>query len=168
VNAGALFFLMLKASLFSFSGTGNLPILRSDLLPLGWATDKQFVEALAVGQVSPGPMGLWVISLGYLMDGWIGATLALIAICIPPLLVVPLARLYRRVRDHAAVEGFMRGLSLAVVGIFAVILATIQMAAGIDLRALAIVAAAFGLALSRRVPLLAILAVAALVGWISA
>jgi len=168
VNAGALFLLMLKASLFSFSGTGNLPILRSDLLPLGWATDKQFVEALAVGQVSPGPMGLWVISLGYLMDGWIGATLALIAICIPPLLVVPLARLYRRVRDHAAVEGFMRGLSLAVVGIFAVILATIQMAAGIDLRALAIVAAAFGLALSRRVPLLAILAVAALVGWISA
>ena len=168
MNAGALFFLMLKASLFSFSGTGNLPILRSDLLPLGWATDKQFVEALAVGQVSPGPMGLWVISLGYLMDGWIGATLALIAICIPPLLVVPLARLYRRVRDHAAVEGFMRGLSLAVVGIFAVILATIQMAAGIDLRALAIVAAAFGLALSRRVPLLAILAVAALVGWISA
>jgi chromate transport protein ChrA len=113
-------------------------------------------------------MGLWVISLGYLMDGWIGATLALIAICIPPLLVAPLARLYRRVRDHAAVEGFMRGLSLAVVGIFAVILATIQMAAGIDLRALAIVAAAFGLALSRRVPLLAILAVAALVGWISA
>lgn len=168
MNAGALFLLMLKASLFSFSGTGNLPILRSDLLPLGWATDKQFVEALAVGQVSPGPMGLWVISLGYLMDGWIGATLALIAICIPPLLVAPLARLYRRVRDHAAVEGFMRGLSLAVVGIFAVILATIQMAAGIDLRALAIVAAAFGLALSRRVPLLAILAVAALVGWISA
>lgn len=165
MNPLVAFFLMLKASFFSFSGSGNLPILRADLVPLGWATDRQFVEALAVGQVSPGPMGLWVVSLGYLMDGWTGALLALLAICIPPLLVVPIARVYRHVRSHPAVEGFMRGLSLAVVGIFVVILASIQAAVGIDARSLALVAAALGLALTRRAPLLAIIGAAALIGW---
>ncbi len=161
------FLLMLKASLFSFSGGGNLPILRADLLPLGWATDKQFVESMAVGQISPGPTGLWVIALGYLMDGWVGALLALVAICLPPLIVIPLARIYRRIRHLPEVEGFMRGLSLAVVGIFMVILATIQVSAGLDLRAAVIVVVAMGLALSKRVPLLAIIGVAALLGWAS-
>lgn len=162
------FLLMLNASLFSFSGGGNLPILRADLLPLGWATDKQFVEAMAVGQVSPGPTGLWVIALGYLMDGWRGAAAALVAICLPPLIVVPLARIYRRIRHRPEVEGFMRGLSLAVVGIFMVILATIQVSAGLDARAAAIAVVAMSLALSKRVPLLAIIGVAAVLGWASA
>src|SRR5262249_15915056 len=73
-----LFLLMLKAALFSTSGIGNLPILHQDLLSRGWATDRNFTESLAIGQISPGPSGLWVISLGYLLDGLRGALFALI------------------------------------------------------------------------------------------
>ncbi|MDQ3328719.1 MAG: chromate transporter [Chloroflexota bacterium] len=158
------FWLLLKASLFSTGGLGNLPILHEDLLARGWATDRQFAEALAVGQISPGPSGLWVISLGYLTAGWVGSALAVIAICLPPLVVLVVERVYRRLRSHVAVEGFVRGLSISVLGVFLVVLVGFLRSNGLDWRALAITVGAIGLALTRRVPVLAILLLAAAVG----
>jgi len=78
IDALLLFWLMFKAALFSTSGSGNLPILHQDLLARGWATDRNFAESLAIGQISPGPSGLWVISLGYLLDGLRGALLTVL------------------------------------------------------------------------------------------
>ena len=158
------FWLFLKASLFSTGGMGNLPSLHNDLLPRGWATERQFGESLAVGQVSPGPNGLWVISLGYLTAGLRGALLAVIAITLPPLLIVGVDRLYRRVQHHPAVEGFMRGLSLAVVGIFVVVLMNLLHGVGFNLRNVTVMLASLGLGATRRVPVVAILALAGLVG----
>lgn len=159
-----LFWLLLKASLFSTGGTGNLPILHDDLLERGWATDRQFAEALAVGQISPGPSGLWVVSLGYLTFGWLGAGLALVAITIPPLLVLGVDRLHRRIGDHPAVDGFVRGLSLAVIGVFFVVLVGLLRENGADLGAAAILLASLGLARTGRVPVAAILGLAAVAG----
>src|SRR5579862_2171177 len=119
------FWLFLKASLFSTGGFGNVPSLHSDLIARGWATDRQFAESLTIGQISPGPNGLWVISLGYLTHGVIGSVLALVGITLPPLLILLVQRGYQRVEDHPAVAGFMRGLSLSVIGIFIVVLAGI-------------------------------------------
>ena len=131
IDALLFFGLMLKATLFSTSGSGNLPILHQDMLARGWATDHQFAESLAIGQISPGPSGLWVISLGYLIDGLRGAVLTLIAIALPPLLVLLVAGFYRRYGDHPATQGFVRGLGLAVVGIFLVVLYGILRTAGL-------------------------------------
>ncbi len=164
MNPFLLFWLFLKASLLSTGGTGNLPILYDDLIPLGWATDQMFAEALAIGQVTPGPTGLWVIALGYLVQGVPGGVLAAIAIVIPPLLVLLALALYNRIGHHPAVEGFVRGLSLAVVGVFLVILYGIFQESGIDARAIGIALAALGLAVWNRVPVLVILALAALAG----
>ena len=126
-----LFWIMFKAALLSTSGTGNLPIVHQDLLAGGWATDRQFAESLAIGQISPGPSGLWVISLGYLVDGLRGAALTLLAIALPPLLVLVLVHgFYRRWGSHPATQGFVRGLSLAVVGIFVIVLGGIMNFAG--------------------------------------
>src|SRR5438093_834003 len=125
MNLFLLVWLLLKASLLSTGGMGNVPILHADLIARGWSSDRQFAEALAIGQVTPGPNGLWVISLGYLVRGVTGSLLAAVAITLPPLLVLAVARLYRRVKDHPAVEGFMRGLSLAGAGIFVVVLASL-------------------------------------------
>ena len=116
IDALLLFWLMFKAALFSTSGSGNLPILHQDLLARGWATDRNFAESLAIGQISPGPSGLWVISLGYLLDGLRGALLTLVAITLPPLVVLAINGFYRRYGDHPALQGFVRGLSLAVSG----------------------------------------------------
>src|SRR5437016_12715320 len=103
----ALFWIMLRAALLPTTGTGNLPIVHQDLLSRGWATDRQFAESLAIGQMSPGPTGLWVISLGYLIDGYRGAALTLLAIGLPPTLVLVLVHgFYRRWGHHPATQGF--------------------------------------------------------------
>jgi len=164
INPLNYLWLLLKASLLSTSGSGNFPILHQDLLARGWATERQFAEALAIGQISPGPTGLWVISLGYLTDGLRGALLALIAITLPPLLVLAVSALYRRVDEHPAVEGFVRGMSLAVVGIFLVVLARLLRANGLDVASVLIAAASFGLGLTQRLPVVVLLALAALAG----
>lgn len=164
MNPFLFFWLVLKSSLLSTSGLGNLPQLFDDLTAGGYATEAEFAEALAVGQVTPGPSGLWVISLGYLVDGWRGAGLAALAIAVPPLAVLILERLYRRVGHHPAMQGFVRGLSLAVVGVFLVVLSGLLRASGVDAVALAIVAGSAALGLARRVPVLLTLALAAAVG----
>src|SRR5579883_3473919 len=77
LNPVVLFLLFLKASALSFGGLGGLPILRQDLLQQfpGQAAevDRLLGQALAVGRLSPGPNGLYVVSLGYEMNGTIGA-----------------------------------------------------------------------------------------------
>ncbi len=164
MNPFALFGYMLKASLLSFSGMGNVPSLHADLLARGWAADRQFVEALAVGQVAPGPTGLWVVSLGYLINGSRGAALALIAIILPPLLVLAVERAYRRLQRLPAVEGFVHGLSLGVVGIFVVVLIQLLHSSGVDFRAVLFAFAGMMLASFRRIPVALIIAAAAAAG----
>jgi chromate transporter len=160
-----LFWIMLKAALLSTSGTGNLPIVHQDLLSRGWATERQFAESLAIGQLSPGPTGLWVISLGYLLDGWRGATLTLVAIALPPLVVLLLVHgIYRRYGHHPATQGFVRGLSLAVIGIFVVVLTGIMKSTGWTSSNVLIAAGAIALGSTRRVPGLLILIFAGIVG----
>jgi chromate transporter len=166
VNPLLLFGMMVKASLLSFSGMGNVPSLHADLLARGWATNRQFVESLAVGQVSPGPTGLWVVSLGYLVDGLRGALLACAAIVIPPLLVVAIERGFQRVRHLSAVKGFVHGLGLGVVGTFVVVLLQLlhQNRGSSDPRALGFVLAGLLLASLRRVPVALIIGGAAVAG----
>ncbi|MEN9937455.1 MAG: hypothetical protein RLZZ387_4034 [Chloroflexota bacterium] len=164
MNTLVLFWLLLKASLFSTSGTGNLPILHDELLGRGWATDKDFAEALAIGQISPGPTGLWVISLGYLLDGPRGALLSLVAITLPPLTVLLVHGFYERYGQHPAMRGFVRGLTLAVSGIFVVVLADIMAGTGIDARSVGIAVVAAALGATRRVPVPVLLALAGAAG----
>ena len=159
------FFLFLKASLFSTGGFSNLPSLHQDLISADWATDSDFGEAIAIGQISPGPNGLWTVSLGYITYGVPGAALALIAVTLPPLLVLAIAAAYGRIEHLRWVAGLMRGVSLAVVGILITVCWTILHASGVDRLGLVIAVAAFVLAQSRRVPLIVILGLAALAGY---
>lgn len=162
-----LFLLVLKASLFSTGGLGNLPSIHSDLITRHWASENQFAESIAVGQISPGPNGLWVVSLGYLVGGVSGSLTALAAICLPPFLILLVQRAYLRVQHHPFVEGFVHGLSLAVVGVFLVVLVgLLTEGSGINTRSLIIAAASFGLGATKRVPVALIIALAAVVGMV--
>lgn len=158
------FWLYLKASLFSTGGLGNLPSLHADLLARRWASDRQFAESLTIGQLSPGPNGLWVVSLGYLSGGLPGSLLALLAILLPPLLILAIERGYRRVENHPAADGFVSGLSLAVAGVFGVALLGILRSAGFSPRTGLLAAGAIALASTKRVPLIGIIGLAGLVG----
>jgi chromate transporter len=160
------FLLYLKASLFSTGGFSNLPSLHQDLIGRGWAHESDFGQSIAIGQLSPGPNGLWVISLGYFTYGLVGALLALLAIMIPPLLVLVVAAQYSRIAQQIRVQGAMQGVSLAVIGIQLSVVWTILRQPGVDWRGIIIAACAFGLALSRKVNVLLILALAGLAGYL--
>lgn len=110
------FWVALKASLFSTGGLGNLPSLHQDLLARHWATDRQFASSIAIGQLAPGPTGLWVVALGYLTGGFAGALIMTCAILLPPLLIIPLWKVHSRVGNRPAVRGFAQGLTIAVAG----------------------------------------------------
>jgi chromate transporter len=164
VNPLVFFGIVLRASLLATSGMGNVPAIHADMLARAWATDRAFAESLAIGQITPGPSGLWVISLGYLVDGLRGALVALAAVTLPPLVVVAIDRAYRRVAHVAAVEGFVRGLSLGVVGTFVVVLVSVLHATGIDATSVVVAVACAALGLVKRVPVVVIVAAAAIAG----
>ena len=164
IDPARLFWLILRATLFSTGGSGNMPILYNDLRPLGYATEQQFAEALAIGQITPGPTGLWVVSLGYLVDGVRGALLATGAIVLPPLLILVVERVYSKIGAHWAVQGFLRGLGLAVAGSFSVVIVGLVQGSQFDLGSAAIVVVSIGLALTRHVPVPLIIGGSALLG----
>lgn len=160
------FLLFLKASLFSTGGLSNLPSLRQDLLAEGWAAEADFGRSVVIGQLSPGPNGLWVIGLGYLTYGIAGAILALIAITLPAFLVLAVAAGYARIARARWVPGAMRGVALAVVGILLSVVWTILRQPGVDRWGLLIALVACGLTATKRVRLPLILALAGVAGYL--
>ncbi len=166
MNPLLYFLIFLKASLFSTGGLGNLPSLHQDLLANGWATESDFGKAVAVGQITPGPNGLWVIALGYITYGWLGAALALAAIIIPPFIVLLVAAGYSKIEHHPAVRGVMRGLSLAVVGSLLATAGSLISAPGIDWKGWIIAALTVAVGLTNRVHVVFMLLAAGAAGYI--
>ena len=160
----AFFLIVLKSSFLSTGGLGPLPMLHNDFIARGWATEREFTEALAVGQSSPGPNGLWVVSFGYLTAGLPGAIIALLALLIPPFTVLAVERVYARLAMHSATQGFLDGMALAIAGTGFVIFAQLIVTSSVDWRALVIFSGALGLAMVNRVPVIAIIALAAVAG----
>lgn len=166
INPLLYFLLLFKASLFSTGGFSNLPSLHQDLVAQHWATDTQFGNAIVIGQISPGPNGLWVISLGYFSDGYLGAALALLAISLPPVLVLGVSALHAQIEHRRWMDGLMRGVSLAVISILLTVCWTILHQPGVDWRGWPMALAAFALALTKRVPLIVILGLAGGAGYL--
>lgn len=114
-----LFLVLLKDSALALGGLGSLPLVRQDLVATGFATDAQVVQALAIGRLSTGPNGLWIVSLGYQIGGPLGALMALVACSVPPLVMVPATAAARRFLMTPAFAGFVRGAALATAGLLA-------------------------------------------------
>ena len=164
MNLLYFFWMFLKASLLSTGGMGNLPFLHNDLIGLGLAQESDFIKAIAVGQLSPGPSGLWSISLGYLTYGWIGAVLALAALTIPTLLIVGVQAVYSQIEKHPMTQDFSTGLALSIVGLSLAVTASLVNASIVDIGGVLIAAGAMALGLSKKVPIVVILLLSAVVG----
>jgi chromate transporter len=82
-----------------------------------WLTEHQFLDAIAVGMVTPGPIVLVVTFMGYLIAGIKGAFVATIGILFPCyLLVIILAPHFNRVAHHEGVRAFVQGVTVGVAG----------------------------------------------------
>jgi chromate transporter len=97
MGAVALYLLLLKATVTSFAGMGSLPQIRQDLVVTAHAlTDEQLNQAVLVGRSTPGPVGAYVVAVGYFAGGVAGAIAGLIAVMTPALAAVPLLALMQR------------------------------------------------------------------------
>lgn len=118
MNFLVLYLLFLKASVSSFSGLASLPILREDLVVKRQVlTDRDLNTAVVIGRTTPGPKGLYVISVGYYAGGFAGAVAAWLAIVTPALLVIPLVEFAGRRADNLKVKQVLRAVVLASAGI---------------------------------------------------
>ncbi|MEA2661152.1 MAG: chromate transporter [Chloroflexota bacterium] len=111
-----LFLMFLKSSALAVGGLASLPLLRADLVPQ-YVTDAGILQALAVGRLAPGPNGLYIVSLGYIVAGWTGALYALIAVSLAPLVMLPATTLARRWLLSGWFGGLVRGVALATAGL---------------------------------------------------
>lgn len=113
-----LFRVFFVSSLITFAGQGSLPVLQQELVQIrGWTTDADIAKALAVSRLSPGPTGMFVVSIGYMVASWPGAFLAMVGATLPPLIVLPLAPVIRRSFHRPWVRGAMLGVGLASAGL---------------------------------------------------
>ena len=113
-----LFFLKVGSVLFG-SGYVLLAFLRSDLVDRwGWLTDEQLIDAVTVGQVTPGPVFTTATFIGYLLHGWEGAVLATIGIFIPGFLFVAASQpLIPRLRTSPITSALLDGVVTASLGL---------------------------------------------------
>ena len=158
------FWVVLKSVLFSTGGFGPFPSLHTDFIAHGWASEKQFTEALSIGQITPGPNGLWVVSLCYLVAGLPGAVLSCIALVLPPLLILIVRHFYTRIGHHPATQGLLDGVVLVITSFSVIILARMFLSSGIHIGMMAIAIISAMLAISRRVSINIILIFAVLIG----
>ena len=111
-----------KAGAFVFgSGLAIVPFLYQGVVQqYGWLTEQQFLDAVAVAMITPGPVVITVAFIGYLVAGFWGATMAAIGIFVPVYVftIVP-APWFKRHRDNAQLKAFVQGATAAATGAIA-------------------------------------------------
>ena len=121
-TVGVLFLFFLKAGAFVFgSGLAIVPFLYGGVVvKFHWLTERQFVDAVAVAMITPGPVVITAAFIGYLVAGPVGALLAALAVFAPPYFIVLFgAPYYRRFAQNRQVKAFVQGVNAAAVGAIA-------------------------------------------------
>ncbi|MDE2052850.1 MAG: chromate efflux transporter [Gammaproteobacteria bacterium] len=117
--AGKLLLFFLKAGALTFgSGLVIVPFLQEGVVhQYGWLGQRDFLIAVAVGMISPGPVVITATFVGYLVAGFTGALAATIGIFLPSfVLVLAAAPLLARYRANPNVQGFVKGAYAAAIG----------------------------------------------------
>ena len=121
-TVGALFLFFLKAGAFVFgSGLAIVPFLYGGVVEkFHWLTEQQFVDAVAVAMITPGPVVITAAFIGYLVAGPVGAFVAAGAVFAPPyFIVIVAAPYYRRFAQNRQVKAFVQSVTAAAVGAIA-------------------------------------------------
>jgi chromate transporter len=112
MSALTIYLLVLKATVMSFAGMGSLPQVREDFVVTRQVvSDEQLSQAVLVSRSTPGPLGAYVIGVGYVAGGWPGAIAGWLALVTPAFLMLPLLATVRRwlhlPRVRAAVDAIV-------------------------------------------------------------
>jgi chromate transporter len=115
-----LFLFFFKTGLLVFgSGLVIVPFLKTQVVDqYHWLGNREFLDSVAIGMISPGPVVITATFVGYLLDGFVGALAATIGIFSPPVLFTVLATpILLRYYNHPRLAGFIRAVGVTVVGV---------------------------------------------------
>ena len=141
-----LFLTFLKIGAVTYgSGYTLLAFMRTDLVVnTHWITDQQLIDAVAVGQFTPGPVFTTATFVGYLIAGIPGAIVATVGIFLPSFLLVALVYpLGGRIRQSPLLSAFLDGVNVAALALIAGVLILLAQAALVDLFTIVLAALAF-------------------------
>ena len=135
VDLKLLFLIFLKiGSVLYGSGYVLLAFLRNDfVVRLGWLTDQQLLDAVAIGQFTPGPVFTTATFIGYVLGGVWGAMLATVGIFLPSFIFVAAVNpLIPRLRQSPALGAVLDGVNAAALGLMAAVTLALGRAALVD------------------------------------
>ena len=135
-----LFFLKTGSILFG-SGYVLLAFLRADLTERwGWLTEQELIDAVTIGQLTPGPVFTTATFIGYLLEGWPGAILATVGIFGPGFVFVALTQpVMSKLRESTIASGILDGLVVASLGLMAAVAWQLFLTTIVDIPTLALV-----------------------------
>jgi chromate transporter len=158
-----------KAGAFVFgSGLAIVPFLHQGVVQqFGWLNEQQFVDAVAVAMITPGPVVITVAFIGYLVAGFAGSVMAAIGIFLPVYLftIIP-APWFSRNRDNPQLKAFVHGATAAATGAIAGAVVLIGMRAIYDIPTAVVALVTFGVLWRFKIPEPIVVAVAGAVGLI--
>jgi chromate transporter len=162
-----IFLYFAKAGMFVFgSGLAVVPFLYGGVVQEHhWLTDHQFVDAVAVAMITPGPVVITVAFIGYLVAGVAGATAAALGIFLPVyLVVVLLAPSYKRWAKNPQLNAFVRGVTAAATGAIAGAVIVLARRSVYDLPTILICAVSLAILFRWKIPEPVLIACAAVAG----
>jgi chromate transporter len=112
-----------------------IPYIEQDAVNrYGWLTNREFVDAIAMGQITPGPIVISTVFIGYKVAGLLGSVLAMGCISLPTFFYsIAAAHQLHRLKNNLRVRAFVKGVGPAVVGMICAAGFTIARAAVVDL-----------------------------------
>jgi len=155
---GKLDLLLMKLGVLAFGGGFTLiPLIQEEVVTrLGWLTIREFIDGIALGQVTPGPIVITATFVGYKVAGVVGAALSTLAVFFPSFLVlVGTVPHYDRIKRLQLVQWMIKGVLAGFIALLVFVLWQFGRASLVDWKTWALAAVAF-LALRRKIDLLVI------------
>ena len=118
MNIFMLYLLLLKGTVTAFAGLASLPVVQDALVVQHHAlTNTQLNEAVVITRSTPGPVGLYIVSVGYFVGGLPGAIAGWLAMITPALTTIPLVHLAGRKMEHPRVKSILQTIVIASAGL---------------------------------------------------
>jgi len=144
-------FLRTGATTFG-GGYVMVPVLERELVHSGWIGAREFMDAVALGQITPGPVVITASFIGYRLAGLAGALFGTMAVFAPAFLIsMAVAGSVERIRDHPAMRAFLAGLRPAIVGVMTAAVVSLARSGIHGWTGIAFAVAAFGLLAATRI-----------------
>lgn len=168
-SLSTLFLTFLKiGSVLYGSGYVLLAFLRNDfVLRLGWLTDQQLIDAIAIGQITPGPVFTAATFIGYIIGGTSGALLATLGIFLPSFIFVAISNpLIPKIRSSTWLSSLLDGVNASSLGLMAAVTVQLSFSSLTDIPTMLIAIVSLVLLLRYKVNTTWLIAGGALVGLI--